>query len=105
MPSRKSRLMLTLPDDTHAAISELAMALGKPKATIVAEFLVDASPNFRELARVARHFKLSPSAGLLEMQETVGRMSEGLNQAKLGLDHAMAPPIQPASNRKPRPRS
>lgn len=105
MPSTKTRLMLTLPDDTHAAINELALALGKPKATIVAEFLVDAAVNFRELARVARHFKLSPSSGFAEMSHTIGRMSAGLNQAQLGIDSAMATQKKLSPARKPRRRA
>ena len=105
MPSIKPRLQLTLPGDVDAAIGELAVALGKPKATLVSEFLADAAPNFRELARVARHLKLSPSAGFNEMAETIGRMADGLHQAKLGLDHATSVSPKPTPRRKARPSS
>ena len=105
MPSIKPRMLLTLPEDCNAAIGELALALGKPKATLVTEFLVDASPNFRELARVARHFKLSPTGGISDMAETVNRMAQGLAQAQLGLDAAITPTTKPTPSGKARPSS
>lgn len=105
MPSKKPRMLLTLPEDCHAAIAELALALGKPKASLVTEFLVDASPNFRELARIARHLKLQPAGGLAEMAATVGRMAEGLSQAQLGLDTALAIPVSAKTRPKARRRS
>jgi hypothetical protein len=92
MPSKNPRMLLVLNPETFEAIDDLSKALGKPKATIVAEFLKESTPNFVELARIARHFKLSPSMGLEEMQETVGRMAQGLAQAHLGLETALTPP-------------
>lgn len=92
MPSAKPRMVLTLPESTHAALFELAKAMGKPAATIAAEILVDAAPNLRELARIARHLKVSPAGGVAEMAATLARISDGAKQAELGLLHAISPP-------------
>lgn len=91
MPSKKPRMILTLPEDTHAALFELAEAMGKPAATIATEILVDASPNLRELARIARQFKVSPQSGLAQMADTLSRIAAGSTQAELGLLHALDP--------------
>lgn len=50
----KPRMALSLADDTRAAIAELAAAMGKPPATVVADLLNDMVPQLLDFAKFAR---------------------------------------------------
>jgi len=47
-------MALSLAEDTRAAVAELAAAMGKPPATVVADLLNDMVPQLLEFAKFAR---------------------------------------------------
>lgn len=57
MPSKNPRMMLTLKPDVLAALQDLSAELGKPTATVAAEFLTEMRPQFLDLAKYARAMK------------------------------------------------
>jgi hypothetical protein len=54
MPSQRPRMALTLPADVHAAIHDLADALGKPASKVVTELLQEMVPQLEGLAKISR---------------------------------------------------
>ena len=54
MPSQRTRMALTLPDELRDALAELSEALGKPAATVATEFLVEMIPQLLGIAKFAR---------------------------------------------------
>lgn len=54
MPTRKTRMALTLPDHVRDAIFNLSDALQKPAASVVAELLEEMVPQLEGLAKVSR---------------------------------------------------
>ncbi len=57
MPTRKTRMALTLTPELEAALDDLAEALGKPAATLAVELLHELIPQLEGLAKVARAAK------------------------------------------------
>ena len=57
MPSRKPRLILTVPDDLMATLRGLAQATEKPMATIVVDLLREIQPQLQDLAKLITHAK------------------------------------------------
>lgn len=57
MPTRKTRMALTLPDELSAALDDLADALQKPAATLATELLTEMIPQIEGIAKIARHSK------------------------------------------------
>jgi hypothetical protein len=62
MPSQRPRVALTLSAETYAAIFDLADAVGKPAATVVAGLLDEMVPQLEGLAKVARATKAGNTA-------------------------------------------
>jgi predicted transcriptional regulator len=54
MPSSKPRMALTLPEHVHAAVYDLADAMGKPASKVVTELLEEMVPQLQGLAKIAR---------------------------------------------------
>ena len=54
MPTKLPRMALTLPEDVHAAVYDLADAMGKPASKVVTELLQEMVPQLQGLAKIAR---------------------------------------------------
>ena len=66
-------MALTLPDDLLQALHDLADALGKPAATVVAEILQDMQPQIVGLEKIARASKAgNQAAAKRALQHLVG---------------------------------
>ena len=73
MPSTRPRMALTLPDDVHAAVHELADALGKPASKVVTELLQEMVPQLQGLAKIHRASKAGNAAAAKRaLQHMVG---------------------------------
>ena len=57
MPSRKPRLILTVPDDLMADLRALAEAAEKPVATVTLDILREIQPQLADLAKLIQHAK------------------------------------------------
>jgi predicted DNA-binding protein len=51
MPSQNTRVNLTLPDETIAVLDRMGKATGAGRATIVREWLIEATPQLGEFAK------------------------------------------------------
>ena len=51
MPSQQTRVNLTLPDEVIAVLDRMGKVTGAGRATIVREWLIEASPKLGEFAR------------------------------------------------------
>jgi len=57
MPTQKPRIAVTLDPQVDATLDRLAEAMGKPKATFVADLLLEMVPQFDGLAKIAKAAK------------------------------------------------
>ena len=64
MPSQKPRLALTLEPHVEAAIRDLADALGKPSATVVASLLEEMVEQITSLAAITRASRAGNTAAV-----------------------------------------
>lgn len=62
MPTQQKRMALTLKPDVERAVFDLADALAKPAATVVADLLEEMVPQLEGLAKVARAAKAGNKA-------------------------------------------
>lgn len=62
MPTRKTRMALTLPDDLDQALRGLAAAVEKPASAVVVELLVEMVPQLEALTKVANAAKAGNKA-------------------------------------------
>lgn len=59
MPSRKTRINLTVEDDMNQLFQELSDLTGVPKARLIMDFLVEAKPAFLAMKRGLKMVKSS----------------------------------------------
>ena len=57
MPTQKPRLALTVSPELQVALSNLAVAVGRPAATVAAELLEDMLPQLEGLTKIAKSVK------------------------------------------------
>ncbi len=57
MPTKLRRIVLNLPPEVEAAISDLAEAHGRPLATVTVNLLAEMTGQIHALAQVYRHTK------------------------------------------------
>jgi hypothetical protein len=57
MPTRKPRVPLTVPEDLHSVLVELAEVVEKPVSTLIVDLLREMEPQLVDLTRVLRHVK------------------------------------------------
>lgn len=62
MPTQKPRIAVTLDPKADRALDNLAEAMGKPKATIVSELLLEMVPQLEGLAKISRAAKAGNKA-------------------------------------------
>lgn len=73
MPSQRPRMALTLSEDVHAAIHDLADALGKPASKVVTELLQEMVPQLQGLTKITRAAKAgNKAAAKRALQHMVG---------------------------------
>lgn len=73
MPSKRPRMALTLPDEVHAAVHELADAMGKPASQVVTSLLQEMVPQLQGLAKIHRASKAgNAQAAKRALQHMVG---------------------------------
>ena len=53
MPSKRPRMALTLPDEVHNAVYDLANALDKPASKVVTDLLQEMLPQLQGLTKIA----------------------------------------------------
>lgn len=54
MPTKKRRVMVIFPDETGAAVADLAKAAGQSQSRIVSELMTEMTPQLRDLAKLLR---------------------------------------------------
>lgn len=62
MTTKRPRMALSLPDEVHHAVYDLADALDKPASKVVTELLQEMLPQLQGLAKVARAAKAGNKA-------------------------------------------
>lgn len=73
MPSKQPRLALTLPDDLHAVLFDLAHETGKPASKVVTELLQEMLPQLQGLLKFTRAAKRgNQSAAKTALRHMVG---------------------------------
>lgn len=82
MPTNKRRLPLSLTPELDAALTDLAEATGKGRATVAMELLTEMIPQLVDLAKIARHLKAGrKGAAKTALQHMVGNaMAEVMTQ-------------------------
>lgn len=54
MPSQKPRVAVTLDPSINAALDAMAEVVGKPKATVIADLLLEMLPQIEGITKIAR---------------------------------------------------
>jgi hypothetical protein len=73
MPTRKPRLMISVPDDLMAVLQEFADATERPVSTAIVGLLVEMQPQLVDLAKVIRAAKAGKkSAAKRALQHMMG---------------------------------
>jgi hypothetical protein len=98
MPTKLTRVALTLPPDVIDTLDRLGRVTGAGRATIVREWLIEGQPMFAEMARAAE-MAAQKNIDALEVMGKVLREASGqVDQLQLDITKKRR-----AARRKPRP--
>lgn len=98
MPTKLTRVALTLPPDVIDTLDRLGRVTGAGRATIVREWLIEGQPMFAEMARAAE-MAAQKNIDALEVMGKVLREASGqVDQLQLDITNKRR-----AARRKPRP--
>ena len=98
MPTKLTRVALTLPPDVIDTLARLGRVTGAGRATIVREWLIEGQPMFAEMARAAE-MAAQKNIDALEVMGKVLREASGqVDQLQLDITKKRR-----AARRKPRP--
>jgi len=76
---RSARVALTLTGEPLAACRDLAAAMDKPVATVIAEWLAELAPSMRDVAKIARQVRAGKhSAAKRTLQHMLGNAAAEL---------------------------
>lgn len=86
MPSKKTRINLTVDDDLNELLTALSKIDGKPKATLIVDILEQMRPHFKELIKAMElvEQKKDPSKVLNKL--LVGQQREFLDRLEVSDD-------------------
>ncbi len=68
MPNRKPRIAITLPDDLHRSICQIASSSGEPASRVCADILVEAAPVLHRIAATLRQVAEANAAARTELK-------------------------------------
>lgn len=85
MPSKNTRVNLTLPDDVIDALDRLGKVTGAGRATIVREFLIEGQPLFAEMATAAEMASQKNIDALRVMGDVLRDVSQKTDQLQLDI--------------------
>lgn len=68
MPTKKTRIALSVPDDIDKLLTELSNEINTPKTSIIVSFLEEAKPTFQTLLDVLKKRTEQPRVALSLLQ-------------------------------------
>jgi predicted DNA-binding protein len=85
MPSQQTRVNLTLPDDVIAVLDRMSKVTGAGRATIVREWLIEASPQLGEFAKALELASKKNIDAFAVMAKVVNEASDQYDQLALNI--------------------